>query len=68
MGEDEEATEEDTLDNECDHDVAFSHTFLQKGYNNPNWILLDTGSSIYVFGNPRLLADIHKLAQSTKIH
>ena len=63
-----EARDEDSLDDECYHDVLFYHAFLQKGSINPNWILIDTGSSINVFSNPRLLTNIHKLDQIMKIN
>ena len=65
FGEYEEAAEEVSLNKKCDHDVMFSHAFLQKGYISPNWILLDTGLLIDFFSNPRLLTNIHKLAQSS---
>ena len=44
------------------------HTFLHKGYPNPNWFLLDTVFSIDVFSNPKIMTNIHKSERTTKIH
>uniref|UniRef100_A0A7S4MQV7 Uncharacterized protein n=1 Tax=Odontella aurita TaxID=265563 RepID=A0A7S4MQV7_9STRA len=44
------------------------YTFLQRGKIDPNWTLLDTGSSIDVFSNLDLLNGIRKSDESTKIH
>ena len=63
-----ESPDEDSLDDEWDHDFFFAHSFLQKRAINPTWILLNTGSSIYIFSNPQLLTNIHKSVLSTKIH
>ena len=50
---------------ESEHALIFihHHTFFLKGSINPNWILLNTGSSIDVFCNPGLLESIHRLEQ-----
>ena len=65
---------EDFLDNsinkESDHTLLFihNHTFFQKGYSNPNWILLHTESSIHVIHKTSLLKNIHGLDNMTKIN
>ena len=56
----------DSLDNSLNkeryHTLIFihNHTLFHKGSSKPNWILLDTGSSIDVFCNPSLLKKIHR--------
>mmetsp|Transcript_9864 Transcript_9864/g.29330 ORF Transcript_9864/g.29330 Transcript_9864/m.29330 type:complete len:178 (-) Transcript_9864:306-839(-) len=45
-----------------------TYAFLKWGKIDPNWILLDMGSSIDVFSNPDRLTGIHKSDESTKIH
>ena len=62
------APDEYSLNNEGYHNVLFAHDLLHKGYINPNWILLNTGSSIDVFSNTQLMTNIHKSYQPMKIH
>ena len=60
----------DSLNKESDKGLLFihNHTLFQKGYINPNWILLEMGSSIEMFCNIILLKNIHRMGNMTKIH
>mmetsp|Transcript_53098 Transcript_53098/g.158898 ORF Transcript_53098/g.158898 Transcript_53098/m.158898 type:complete len:232 (-) Transcript_53098:6-701(-) len=70
----DEDSDGDILDDEAH--VMFAHitkdmrgyAFLQRGRIGPNWILLDTGSSIDVLSNPDLITNIHRSEQYTQIH
>jgi len=50
------------------HDSGKNYAFIHCRKIDPNWILLNTGSSIEVFSNPNLLEVIYKSRESNKIH
>ena len=60
----------DSPDEESYHKLLFihNHTFFHKGSISPNWIILETGSSIDVFCNPSLLKNIHRSEKIINIH
>jgi hypothetical protein len=62
--------EEEVEQEYTDYDSTCEFSFHLGGskYVNPNWILLDSHSTAYIFCNPKLLTHIRNAGKSIKLH